>query len=60
VGAGATPAIVLSALGSPADVARSRARSFAAHLVKPVEEELLVATIRQVIGGARERGTGGP
>jgi CheY-like chemotaxis protein len=46
------PAIVLSALGRPEDVARSRARRFAAHLVKPVDEHLLVSTIRRVLAAA--------
>ncbi len=50
------PAIVLSALGSADVRARSRARRFVAHLVKPVDEEELVATIRRVLAAAGESG----
>jgi CheY-like chemotaxis protein len=39
------PALALSALGSPSDLAATRAAGFAGHLVKPVSPEALAAAI---------------
>ncbi len=46
---GRAPLVALSGFGSPADVARSLAAGFAAHLVKPTDPEDLHATIGKVL-----------
>lgn len=47
------PAIALTGHGAPADVRRSRAAGFVAHLVKPVEETELLNTIDRVLNGSQ-------
>jgi two-component system CheB/CheR fusion protein len=46
-GGAETPAIVLSGFGRESDVARSLAAGYVAHLVKPVDQDELLAAIRQ-------------
>ncbi len=43
------PAIAFSGYGATADVESTTAAGFAAHLVKPVDLDDLVATIRRVV-----------
>jgi CheY-like chemotaxis protein len=46
----AVPAIALTAFAQPADVARSRAAGFDAHLTKPVDFPVLVAAVARYAG----------
>jgi two-component system CheB/CheR fusion protein len=47
------PGIALSGYGQEADVRMSRAAGFAAHLVKPVDAEVLLAAMEDVVRGRR-------
>ncbi len=42
--------IAVSAFGEPADIQRTWASGFDGHLVKPVDHELLVATLQRILG----------
>ena len=44
------PAIVLSGFARESDVVQTRAAGFAAHLVKPVNEETLLQALRRTVG----------
>ena len=43
-------AIALSAFGGPADLERSRAVGFDAHLIKPIDFQMLATTMAQLAG----------
>ncbi len=53
--AGRPPAVALSGYGTPEDIRRSREAGFAEHLVKPVDADELVATLRRILSEARAR-----
>ncbi len=51
--AGRPPAVALSGYGTAEDIRRSREAGFVEHLVKPVDADELVATLRRVLAEAR-------
>ncbi len=57
---GPPPSVALSGYGAPEDIQRSRAAGFAEHLVKPVDADQLVATLRRVLAEARQRAEAPP
>ena len=50
------PAIAITALAMPTDRARLRAAGFDAHVVKPVDPEVVVRTVATLIGRSHRRG----
>jgi two-component system, chemotaxis family, CheB/CheR fusion protein len=48
-GRSASPAIVLSGFARENDIAQTRAAGFAAHLVKPVNEQALLHALRHAV-----------
>ena len=55
----AIPGIALSGFGTPADIENSKAAGFSEHLVKPINPDLIAASIQRVVSYSRLTINGG-